>query len=1492
MTQTSMRAFLQEILAWILICALLTTPGLAQEAASQGQSPGQAGPGGANNPEVQLATEVQAKIEEQRRLNLAKLRERARALEGPTVIGDVAFAQQTLAGLVLVRDVYIQQLRTFINQATQWKTLTRRQKREVIRALDQYNANYIVTGSVAPPSNRTWKCDAETQAYLRLASEFQPLFSVGPPGMFSSTFSEVLLKSSRTDPDRLVETFDQYLEYGIQGSRDEIWRVQPINTVAGISEFLAPQYQNTWAAAANLYGKSTRDLISTLPEFASTYMAVRHEQRNIKRLKMAAVVGTICIVAMAAAPVAYLAGGQALLATGNAVGSAINLGVTAVQLGYDGAEFYGVYNQMSNTQRGGGATEANPSGLQVQAYMAGAGMALDGFFVGMAAKDFKNAVQGLKVVPGTAGSPGNLAPVASPGGNTATAPTAGIITADGAATPGAVRGIEKASSLGIPQPEIDRALQLMRPAGANPETFVTDIGVANLIGKRFEGIDQLGALEKEALQAGVPQRAIQSAFARARSATSDQLAMFGVKLPAALRTLTAQAKGAKVVVDRAEIAEYVELTGLPANAVIQADVTSLMITSAKLSLMRMGRRSRWSAEDIRLLRRLRSFPNRANLYAFTDLEEGETSLVRLFNEEQLQTADQFFNSVNRQAIARGEAMLPQVAQRAGANTLPLFPPTELANPVTGEWITSGEVSALSSAQLQRLSPEVVRSLNDGALKTALTDRLLAEAAKINANPAVCPPPQIGPAQLSWATHTLFVLGGGVPNAPVGQLQPQDGDFVGAPPTGNSPGGAGGPPAGSNASNEAPRNDGIPQTPIQPSNNPGGSGNVPYRPSDPGRPSATVNDTQSSTSPGTSAPSKDVPPPSRHQLYEESSATPVPQRGGEQREAKPDKLYDDNKSPQTTPAGTPNGPVGAPGGQVGQPKAQAAPPGQTPGESSAANPPARPNGANPQDGPNATPVPATGANQGAGNSVATPTPSLPSCKKSDDECAPLREDYIKKQYATVLAEQNLPQANKDTLEAAEAESQAAQAKTMAAYWENEADYYGEQASHYGWDRNNQLEVRPQATREDFGATAAQFKKLQAEAKGKKEQYEKEEGDLNTRAANRKAEAARIKATIEAAKEAEAAALKALTDCLHRPPCPGYTPGATPTGTTNGTGSGGDKLEIPAGVGARIEQATAAANSAVGNATPGGSSASSSKTSPQQSPQGKNSGGSDSKPAGASESGSKNTQGGSSSNTGSSAGNQPVKDIPLPPGGMPDLTSGSNTIYVKGMDTGWKPGDHHYTDPETGEESWLNGDGPTNPPGEPIGWWGLNPKTGQVTWHPRQFPPPPPPGKWEADSHGVYHYIPAIQMPPNSSRQIRLRVENKCSSPEKFRIETEGLPANLVQPGEEISIAANDTKPFLLTINTYGLEQGKYDGNLVVVCTSCATSACRQLRGVFPQQFFLTQDPSSGVPRQPVNSSGRTQSDGMGSSAPNPPTEGTTQQNLGAEDSAQPAAESPL
>jgi len=98
MTQTSMRAFLQEILAWILICALLTTPGLAQEAASQGQSPGQAGPGGANNPEVQLATEVQAKIEEQRRLNLAKLRERARALEGPTVIGDVAFAQQTLEG--------------------------------------------------------------------------------------------------------------------------------------------------------------------------------------------------------------------------------------------------------------------------------------------------------------------------------------------------------------------------------------------------------------------------------------------------------------------------------------------------------------------------------------------------------------------------------------------------------------------------------------------------------------------------------------------------------------------------------------------------------------------------------------------------------------------------------------------------------------------------------------------------------------------------------------------------------------------------------------------------------------------------------------------------------------------------------------------------------------------------------------------------------------------------------------------------------------------------------------------------------------------------------------------------------------------------------------------------------------------------------------------------------------------------------------------------
>jgi hypothetical protein len=252
-------------------------------------------------------------------------------------------------------------------------------------------------------------------------------------------------------------------------------------------------------------------------------------------------------------------------------------------------------------------------------------------------------------------------------------------------------------------------------------------------------------------------------------------------------------------------------------------------------------------------------------------------------------------------------------------------------------------------------------------------------------------------------------------------------------------------------------------------------------------------------------------------------------------------------------------------------------------------------------------------------------------------------------------------------------------------------------------------------------------------------------------------------------------------------------------------------------------------------------------------------------------------------------QGANDIPLPPDAIPDLTNGKIWKEVRRTES-WA-GDHLYTNPDTGKQRWIPAGGKANPPGEPIGWWGQDPKTGQVTWHPRQFPPPPPPGKWEADEHGVYHFLPAMQLAPNSSRQIRLRVENKCASTESFRIQTEGLPANLVQPGGEISIGANQTKPFLLTINTYGLELGEYDGNLVVSCTSCATSACAQVRSVFPQQFFLTQASTSGGRRQPVNS-GRPQSDGIGRPALNAPTEGTTQQNPPAEDSAQPAAESPL
>jgi hypothetical protein len=1451
MTRTSMRAVLQEIFAWILIGVLLPAPGLAQE----NQPPAPGGPGGANNPQVPRAAEVPAKIEEQRRLNLAKLRERARDLQGPTVIDDVAFAQQTLAGLVLVRDVYIQQLRTFINQAKQWKTLTRGQKREIIRALDQYNANYIMTGSIAPPSNRVWKCDAEAQAYLRMATEFQGLLSVGPPGMFSSTFSDVLLKSSRTDPDKLVETFDQYLDYGIQGARDEIWRVQPIDTVAGISEFLAPQYQNTWAAAANLYGKLTRDLISTLPEFASTYQAVRHEQKEIKRLKMAAVVGTICIVAMAAAPVAYLAGGQALVATGNAVGSAINLGATVVQFGYDGAEFYGVYSQMSNAQRGGGATESNPSGLQLQAYVAGAGMALDGFFIGMTVSELKNAVQGLKVVPGNAGSTGNLAPTASPATNAATAPTGGTIA--GAATPGAVRGIEKASALGIPQREIDRALQMMHPAGATPETLVTEVQIANRIGQRFEGIDQLGALEKEALQAGVPQRAIQSAFARARSATSDQLAMFGVKLPAALRTLTAQAKRASVVVDRAEIAEYVELTGLPANAVIERDVLPLMITSAKLSLMRMGRRSRWSAEDIQLLRSLRSFPNRANLYAFTHLEDGETTLVRLFNEEQLQTADQFFNSVNRQAIARGEATLPRAAQRTAANTLPLFPPTELANPITGEWITSREVSALSPAQLQRLSPEVVQSLNDGALKTALTDRLMAEAAKINANPAVWPPPQIGPAQLSWAAHTLFVLGGGVPNAQVSQLQPQDGDFSGTAPTGNSPGGAGDLPAGNNASNDPPRNDGFPQTPMPPGKPPAGSGNVPDRPSDPGTPSATANDTQRNTSPGTSAPSKDVPPPSRHQL-EESNATPVPQKGGEKKEAKLNKLYDDNKSPQAPRNGTPSNSGSSNSAGDGSKTTGS----DTPGAANKDKP-----GANPIDnglGPNeplgseydrpASPGAANPAGSGLGPTAAlgsTATHDLtpnemehtPVSDLTDGDLeqianaglrslSPQRRQEVTDEINRRQAQQSQPgyssnggsdfYPSPETVQAGKSVEAAAESEiTGASQWPSTTNASGTRTFTSpdgqriitvvkvgsGWVVYRFVRTHADLTKDLMNRPLGEEPQSGARTQGDEKKTPPQQGGSNPR------QRARSESNPMPVPQKDGGKNQADEDSLYDDDKSPQTP---PAGTP----------EEPAG-------------------TPGGRNGAQ--------PQG-------------------------------------VNDIPLPPDAIPDLTNGKIGKEIRRTESWAKA--HLYTNPDTGKQRWIPAGGKTNPPGEPIGWWGQDPKTGQVTWHPRQFPPPLPPGKWVADPNDTYHFIQAMQLPPNSSRHIRLRVENKCPKRETFQIQSEGLPANLVQSSEEISIEANKTHHFLLTINSYGLDQGKYDGNLVVVCTSCAASACRQLRSVFPQPFLVTQAPDSGVFREPVSSSERPQSDGMGRSAPNTATEDTTQQKPGAEDSAQPAEESPL
>lgn len=1389
MKGSNFQASLRKTVAATLMMALLSFGAVGQ------QSP-DSGPVRQNGQQQQLANQVREQIAHRRQLAMATLRDQARSLQGPTIIDDVTFPQQTLAGLLLVRDVYMQQLRTFAQQAREWKKLTRGQKREVIRALDEYNSTYIITGDVTTAPARPQRQDVESRAHLRLATEFQPLLSVGPSGALSSTFSDVLLKHSK-DPDKLVETFDQYLHYGIQGADDEIWRVQPINTVEGIAEFLSPQYQNTWAAASNIYGKDSHDLLSTLPEFAASYQQVRRGQKDIKRLKMAAVVGTICIVAAAAAPVAYLAGGEALVATGNAIGSGINLGVTGFQFAYDGSEFYGTYREMSSAQKGGGALQADTGAMQRQVYLAGAGVALDGMFVGMAAWDFNNAVQGLKVLPGVGAAADNAGAsstdavrtetsVAGPTGTEIGAkrapiapdpPTQIIPGAAGAAvsggqrlSPEALQGVQRARAMGIPENEIERALQSMRPR-LTEKHFADDLYRASDKEILFEGVNQLENLEREALGAGVSRQAIQTAYRRASQEQEKILVAFGRRLPAELRFLTARAKGACIVGAPGEVEELHTLVGNAADAAVERKLMPLMILGGKLDLMRKRRLIRWSEEEMQLLRDVMGSSNRANLYAFGESEDFGQVLIRLFNEQRLQTADQFLNAANRGAIEQGKAGLPEVVQQAVQGTLPLLPPTELANPVTGQWINPEQVRALTSSQIQRTNPEVVQSLNDGPLKTALTARLMSEAANLKAITAVFPPPQAGHGQMAWATNVLHVLGGGGPEVKTAELKP--------PKNGNL---------------DSRMRFGDEQTPVQskPQDNSGSnSGNGG---------SNSAGSTDSKTKPDDS------------------------NSGGDKR--------NDGDGKSTKPE----------------------------------------NGSSVQ-----------GAKDGANVVGASfKIPALPVCKKSDNDCSELArfaaDLAIKALHAQGDAEDQIPSLeseikylNDPILQSEAAKTQAkaraqelqgkvdalkANAKSLAEAAKQAWEAYHAclrlpkcpGAGSAGNGNGSSTGVGTGINVNDSGTgnlptldSCVRAREWLEQAERWRGYAEKDDAIAKEWAATSRkdlAESARMSANMEraqATKFEEQAAL-ALRDCGQKkavqPPVQRASNQDKPLG-----GVGPDQ---PLGG---------------NNAMPGGGGGADKPK--EDKPQ--NAGGSDNASKSAEPERPNHSDGpagkGTDTPTNATPGeNGSSRDVPLPPGFRP--VGGSRTGEIVAgdpIDLFIIPGRHIYIDPDTGDERIVRDGGRTNRPGEPEGWWGIDPQTGKLTWHPRQLPPPPVPGDMIKVPGMGYKFVPATNLQPGQTKPMKIKIWNQCPEPQSFKIATEGFPAGMVQSHSSIGVGGKSSVDSLVMLDARELK-GLYKGNIVITCTSCS-SDCKQDRQVFPMTFLVSDTSSesgmqAATPAKPV------------------------------------------
>lgn len=455
----------RKLTSVISIFFLLPANGVAQNAGNNGAAAGQNGQQQGATQTIQVGADTVHKAVKD------IYRKKAQQLTGPKTVGGVAYDSDTISRAIATRDVYVNQLKKFISMISDLGNQTAAEKDAQIKKLaalvPQLEAAYLVKASsgkvtyeptaqtnlttladtldqVGDKAQAEWvrsvaKLDgvARDQAADKVIQEIldaNPLLGVSDPGLLGTDFHTYLASlvgsfgNWQANPADLRAAYDKYLQFALQQSHEEINRVNGFTNFEEFTEFFKPQYVRARVFAASLFGPGE---LAHFEEYARLYNQNIGAEQEVNHLTLAIVVGGIAVVAIVAAPLAGAALGlggvgtadvAAVVATGEAAGSALNAGAITIQLVWDGKEYVAVSQELSHAEKGAPALgQEHVQGLRDKQTGAAGQVGLDVIFAVVSAADFKAALdraaaaeaKAASSVPGAANSIAGNAPAAA-----------------------------------------------------------------------------------------------------------------------------------------------------------------------------------------------------------------------------------------------------------------------------------------------------------------------------------------------------------------------------------------------------------------------------------------------------------------------------------------------------------------------------------------------------------------------------------------------------------------------------------------------------------------------------------------------------------------------------------------------------------------------------------------------------------------------------------------------------------------------------------------------------------------------------------------------------------------------------------------------------------------------------------------------------------------------------------------------------------------------